>query len=103
MLDFIPLHLSAIERTLELEPWLRLWLGKDVEFLDAAGWFSRGHDHQGGEFDGQGFWRHKIKSATFVWSPPPAATDVALEELRKARMKQQESTHVFLVPRLLTP
>jgi hypothetical protein len=35
--------------------------------------------------------------------PPPAAADVALEELRKALIKRQTSTHLFIVPRLLTP
>jgi hypothetical protein len=35
--------------------------------------------------------------------PPPAAADVALEELRKAVLKRQNSTHLFIVPRLLTP
>jgi hypothetical protein len=39
----------------------------------------------------------------FVWCPPPAAADVALEELRKALIKRRDATHVFLCPRLLTP
>jgi hypothetical protein len=44
-----------------------------------------------------------ISSGTFIWHPPPAAAGAALEELRKARLKRQESTHIFLCPRLLTP
>ncbi len=34
---------------------------------------------------------------------PPAAADVALEELRKAHIKRQDSTHFFVCARLLTP
>ena len=52
--------------------------------------------------DQKGFWWPKICQGSFVWAPPPAAADVALEELRKARMKRQDSTHVFVCPRLLT-
>ena len=35
--------------------------------------------------------------------PPPAAADVAIQELRKARHKRQSSCHVFVCPRLLKP
>lgn len=49
------------------------------------------------------FWRPNIKSGTFFWSPPPAASNVCLEELRKARIKRQDSTHIILIPRLLSP
>ena len=34
--------------------------------------------------------------------PPPGAADAALEELRKARINRQDSTHFFICPRLLT-
>ena len=47
--------------------------------------------------------RPTIKRGTLVWSPPPAACDVALEELRKARIKRQDSTHIIVCPRLMTP
>ena len=55
-----------------------------------------------GRYDKNGYWRFGEKSRTFVWSPLPAAEDVALEVLRKARVKRQNSTHIFLCPRLLT-
>jgi hypothetical protein len=47
--------------------------------------------------------QHQIIPGHFVWAPPPAAADVALEELRKAWIKRQESTHYFVCPRLLMP
>ena len=38
-----------------------------------------------------------------LWSPPPAAAEVALEELRKARLKRTKSIHIFVCPCLLEP
>jgi hypothetical protein len=75
----------------------------DVEFIGADGWFTRGHDHLGGCRDARGFWHQTIVPGKFVWTPPPAAADVALEEMRKARIKRQDSTHFFVCARLLTP
>jgi hypothetical protein len=103
MLSFIPFHLSAIERSPAVEPWIRSWLGQEAELLSPEGWFERGHDILGGSMDAKRFWRHGIKPGTFIWSPPPAAASVAIEELRKARIKRQHSFHVFVVPRLLKP
>jgi hypothetical protein len=103
MLSLIPLHLSAFERMVELQPWVGSWLGSDTEFLEPHDWFERGHSHAGGYNDEKGFWRITIKKATFVWAPPPSAADVALEELRKALIKRRDSTHIFISPQLLTP
>ena len=38
-----------------------------------------------------------------MWLLPPAAADVALEQLRIARIKRQDSSHVFVCPQLLCP
>jgi hypothetical protein len=103
MLSFIPLHLNAIERSPAVELWLRSWLGEDAEVLSPEGWFERGHDLLGGKYDAKGFWRHATKKGTFIWNPPPAAASVAIEELRKARIKRQDSMHVFVCPRLMKP
>ena len=56
----------------------------------------------GYEKDKQGFWRPKIKKGIYVWSPPPAAADACLEELRKARMKRKMSTHIIVIQKLFT-
>ena len=42
----------------------------------------------------------KIDPSTYVWSPPPSIGDVALEQLRYARIKRQASIQVFLIPKL---
>jgi hypothetical protein len=103
MLAFVPLHLSALDRSPSLLSWVKSWLGDDAEFLTSDQWFSRGHGHDGGYYDENSFWRVQIKCGKFVWCPPPGAADVAVEELRKSLIKRKDSTHVFLCPRLLTP
>jgi hypothetical protein len=103
MMSFIPLHLLAIQQSLPLKDWLKLWLGIKAEFLEPSDWFKRGHDISGGSKDAKGYWRPRILTGTFVWTPPTAAASVALEELRKARIKCQNLLHVVVIPRLLKP
>ena len=102
MLSFVSLSQTAFERSPTLLPWLYSWLGNSAEVLAPIDWYTRGHD--------VAEWlpptttdflaRPLIKPGTFIWAPPPAAADVAIEELRKARIKRQESTHIFVCPRL---
>jgi hypothetical protein len=103
MLDFCPWHLSALERSPHLLSWLKETFGRSLETLTPEGWFTRGHDHDGHFEDSKGFSRLKTRKGMFVWSPPPAAAEVAIEELRKARLKRRDSTHLFVVPKLMTP
>ena len=44
-----------------------------------------------------------LKPGIFVWAPPPAAMQVAIEQLRIARLKRQDSLHVIVCPKLGTP
>jgi hypothetical protein len=104
MLSFIPLHLSAIERSSTLLGWIRSWTGSNLEVLSPADWFQKGHDIRGWKkAEGEPFQRPVIKAGGYGWFPPPAAADVALEQLRIARIKRQDSTHVFVCPRLFCP
>ena len=50
----------------------------------------------------QGYWCNRERQGNFVWEPPPAAADVALEQLRIAVIKRQRSAHVFICPKLMT-
>jgi len=103
MLSFCPWNISALDRSKNLTTWLLEVFGKKLEFLEPHQWFNRGHDHAGGKRDESGFWRLNFRKGNFVWSPPPAAADAALEELRKARLKRRNSTHFIVIPKLLTP
>jgi hypothetical protein len=101
MLSFIPTNEDPLERATKLKAWIQSWAGNSAEFLTPEGWFKRGHDHRGGSKDSRGFWRPRIVKGTFVWTLPPAAARATLEQLRKAQLKKQQSTHVIVCPRLM--
>ena len=104
MFAFLPMHETALQRGPLMKGWIRHTFGPVLTFLSADGWFERGHDHVGkGEVGWDGHWRPTIRFGTFVWTPAPAAAWIALEELRKARIKRQKSTHIFICPRVMTP
>ena len=103
MSEFIPIHVSAPDRHPDLLPWILSWTSTESILLDPMGWFTRGHDIEGWASHPDGFERPIIQDGrTYIWAPPPYAADVALAELRKARIKRQTSTHVFVSPRLCT-
>ena len=105
MNDFIPIHLSATDRSPVLADWIKGWCGSEAMFLSPMQWFSEGHNIGGWEQGPVGGIDLPIlmEGRTYVWSPPPFAADVALAELRKARIKRQRSAHVFVCPRLCSP
>jgi hypothetical protein len=104
MLTFIPFHLSTVQREPKVETWIQTWLEIIAELLTPEGWFERGHDILGGKHDQEGFWRYEYKPGSFIWAPaPPGAAAIAIEELRKTRIKRQHSFHIFVCPRLLKP
>jgi hypothetical protein len=85
MEDFCPLHISAFERS----PALKAWMTAATEFLDPVflepeDWF----------LEGQGI-------GNYIWSPAPAAADVVVEQLGKARHKRPSSLHLIVAPRLM--
>jgi hypothetical protein len=87
ILTFVPLHLSAPQRSQSLKAWVESWWPDDsLEWLAPDDWFATPH-----------------RSGNFVWTPPPAAADAALEQMCRAQLKRPESTsHIFIVPRLMT-
>ena len=106
--SFIPLHRSAMDRQPELKTWVKTFVlpaksGEEIIFLDYEGWFEKGHDIIGGERNEDNIWMPKYRSATYVWSPPPAGAQIAVEQLRRARLKRELSTHVMIVPRVMAP
>eukprot|EP00980_Cylindrotheca_fusiformis_P023557 scaffold10595_cov116-Cylindrotheca_fusiformis.AAC.1 len=89
ILTYVPLHLSAEERSVGVENWVRSWWGTDLgelETLTPEGWFDNSQRAEG----------------PFLWLPPPAAADVVAEMLGEAKIKRPQGTHVVVVPRLMT-
>ena len=93
MVEFMDLHLSAFERSTSLKNWLwetwrsDLW-GKLHE-LKKEEWFT--HDNETSDLE------------AVVWTPPPAAADVCVEQLAFWRQHSPyEHVHVFICPRLFT-
>jgi hypothetical protein len=106
MLSFINLGCSAVDRHPPLLEWVRGWTGVlSLKPLTPEGWFVEGHGIVGGSLDHNGVWipTYGKGGKVFLWSPPPAIADVALEELLKARHKRTDMVHVLLIPRLMTP
>jgi len=106
MLTFVDLARSAMERSPRLLRWLRSWTSQPLlEPLTPEGWFEEGHGITGGVFDRHNVWMptHSKKDLMFLWAPPPAVADAALEELLKARHKRTDLFHVVVIPRLMTP
>jgi hypothetical protein len=88
ILDYIPLHLSALEREPTLEAWVRSWWNEEqgpLTTLRPEGWFEEGQ-----------------QDGNFLWVPPPAAADVVVEQLGEARHKRPHCMHITIVPRLMT-
>jgi hypothetical protein len=86
MRSFIPLHLNAMEREPTLREWLRcLTKGLSANVLTPEDWFGKGHT-----------------GGTHIWTPPPAAAEVVVEQLGFARLKRPHAMHIVVVPRLMT-
>ena len=102
MLQFCPWGVSALDRCPALKPWLLKTFGSKLEILKPRDWFSRGHDHFGGYYDARGYYRVTIRPGLYLWEPPPAAADAAIEEIRKARLKRRSSGHIIVIPKLVT-
>jgi len=109
MLSFVPLHLTATHRSVQLLTWAKSWIeptlrnNEKLEVLSEEDWFWRAHDIVGGGTNADGIWIPKFKAGIFLWLPPPAAGQFAVEELRAARNKRTQSLHIVLIPRLFTP
>ncbi len=88
LLEFIPLHLTAFERESALQTWVMSWAngsGESYQVLTPNDWFCLGQT------------RNKC-----LWAPPPAAADVAVDLLGKAKHKRPRMEHIFICPRLMT-
>jgi hypothetical protein len=101
MTSFIPIHLGALERHPPVSSWIRSWSTDSLIELSPRNWFEEGHDIQGWTEGQDGFSRPILAvENVYLWAPPPFAADIAMAEMRKARIKRQTSSHIFVCPRL---
>ena len=105
MKDFVPIHLSAIARSDKLLHWVRQWTMKDdLQVLDEKDWMWKGQGL------GENMWRNRDgmslpvreREDLFLWAPPPAVADVAVEFLRTSVHRRPNLYHVFICPKLMT-
>eukprot|EP00980_Cylindrotheca_fusiformis_P026387 scaffold16048_cov85-Cylindrotheca_fusiformis.AAC.1 len=79
ILTYVPLHLSAVERSDSVEEWIRSWWGDtlgELKTLKPEGWFDEAQRSEG----------------PFLWIPPPAAADVAAEMLGEATSEKNSKS-----------
>mmetsp|Transcript_20485 Transcript_20485/g.29214 ORF Transcript_20485/g.29214 Transcript_20485/m.29214 type:complete len:595 (-) Transcript_20485:2495-4279(-) len=85
--SFVPLHESVQQRQ---DPnvifdWVSSWAGDSV-WLTPEDWF-----------------QPRSVTTPCVWTPPPAAADVAMDQLGKwIHMRPADTTHIIIIPRLMT-
>ena len=86
MKDFIPLHLTCFQRSVDLGSWIGdVFKGLPTTLMEPDDWFLP-----------------HTQGAIHIWAPPPAAADAAVERLRISRHMRPNSLHVFMAPRLMT-
>ena len=106
MIEFVPLNLTALERSPMLIEWISSWtLEFRLSFLNTEDWFWKGQGLSDTFYvncDGMKF-PQKSDYNAYVWCPPPCIADVCLEELRKSKHKRPDLTHIFVCPKLMTP
>jgi len=87
MLTYIPLHLTAVERSPAVKTWVESWLPGSTTAL----WMTPFQWYCGRGYPG-----------SCVWAPPPGAADAALEQLAASIHKRPLGSHIVLLPRLWT-
>jgi len=104
ILQFVPLHLSALQRSPPVLSWVGAWSSdSSLQPLSPEGWFTSGHGIQGGIYTDEHIWvPNQTPNHTFLWCPAPAAASATVDELAMSRLKRTHILHIFLCPRLFT-
>jgi hypothetical protein len=74
MLTYFPLHLSALDQQPTLRNWVLSCYDLDAHWVAPFDWFNKGH-----------------QVGQHIWYPPPAAAEVALEQLAAANHKRPQT------------
>jgi len=90
MLEYVPLHRTAVERSPDVGTWVQSW----AECPKTSNHYQCLSEHD---------WPLVHPSGgTYVWCPAPAAASAAVEWLACSIHKRTTSTHIILIPRLMT-
>jgi hypothetical protein len=73
-----------------------------LSLLEPRDWFEKGHDIHGWTKNNKGFLYPVLKNGTYIWQLTPAMATYAVEEICKVRLKQHDSCHDFVCPRMFT-
>lgn len=104
LLSFFPCHLTALDRSSTLLPWLRSWCPHThLHPLSPAEWFELGQGLQGGAYSTDWIWiPHETPQQAFLWAPAPAAAYVAVDSITLSHHKCTTLHHIFICLRLFT-
>ena len=102
MLESVPLHLNAIERSDTLRGWLKTWIPRHSEILTVEQWFTLGHGVCGGNKNVDNVWTPNYNYICKVWVPVPAAAFKAMSKLVRARHMDPYTSHIITCPQLMT-
>ena len=87
MVNFIPLHLSVLDRSSRFKKWFSDALqGLAPRWMSPEDWFEALF----------------MRKGTYVWTPPPSAGDMVVDQLGKANLREPGSLHIVVIPRLMT-
>jgi len=86
--------------------WVSSWIppGHTLHSLTPVEWFTVGQGCWGGSANPDGIWTpdsSSVQHLVRLWLLPPAAADVAVEQLSFSRHKRPDLIHVFICPRLM--
>ena len=82
MIKFCPWGRSALDTEVNLKEQIQSWAPPNSLFLDSKDRFIQGHYITEYHKDKKGHWRPEHEAGVFIWTPPPAAADVCIEEIR---------------------
>jgi hypothetical protein len=104
MLEFVLLHLGALDRQPALLSWITSWLPSILlHVLSPEDWFEKGHGICGGALNKDGIWTPtELPESWFLWAPLPSVADAVVDELDASCHKRKQHNHIFVAPCLMT-
>ena len=87
MLEYVPLHLSALDRSDSLLSYIKDWLPSHLQLKPLKP---------------EECFDPFVKGNVCLWTPPLAAANLAVELLTKGIHQRPNEFHVFVVPGLMT-